>query len=54
MWTSPEREVGEFILFDFHFLKEIIRIPYCLRLFLIAKKKKLFAFCYPMQQETWG
>lgn len=41
MWAGPEGdfvqlhvEVGEFILFDFL----NVRIPYCLRLFLIAKK----------------
>lgn len=52
MWASPEGdfvqlhvEVGEFILFDF--LKEIVRIPYCLRLFLIAKKSLYLHFVIP-------
>lgn len=52
MWTLPERdfvqlhvEVGEFILFDF--LNEIVRIPYRLRLFLIAKKKLYLLFAIP-------
>lgn len=52
MWTLPERdfvqlhvEVGEFILFDF--LNEIVRIPYRLRLFLIAKKSYI---CFLLSQ----